>query len=233
MAIGILLALGALLFPALRDNRDFARRSQCQNNMRTIGAALMDYSLQFNGSLPEIGPQDNAGSFVIALVEQGVISDAELVELLVCPNSPLAERVNQGCVNMRIPSREEYVAAEGAEREFMRQVMAGDYAFSVGYRDPRGKIRQVHFIASRERPMLADAPSALIAGFQSANHGGCGQNVLFQDLSVRYCKQCKCENKLDHWFLNDYGKPAAGCHEDDIVLGGSGVTPVMELISAK
>jgi type II secretory pathway pseudopilin PulG len=233
VALGILAALAALLFPALRDNRDFARRSHCQNNMRSVGAALMDYSLQFNGALPEIGPQDNAGSFVIALADQGVISRDELVELLVCPNSQLAERVNRGCVRMRVPTRQQYVDAQGAKREFMRQFMAGDYAFSMGYRDAQGHIHQVHFVSSREIPMLADAPSASIAGFQSANHGGCGQNVLFQDLSVRYCKQCKCHKKRDHWFLNDDGQSAAGCHEGDIVLGASGSTPRIELISAK
>jgi hypothetical protein len=231
VATCVLVALAALLFPALRGNRDYARRSTCQNNMRSIGAALMDYSLQFNGALPEIGPQDNAGAFVIALADGGMISREELVDLLVCPESDLAERVNRGCVRMRIPTRDEYLAAKGAEREFMRQVMAGDYAFSMGYRDQQGRIRQVHFIASRERPMLADAPSAAIAGYQSANHGGCGQNVLFQDLSVRYCKQCKCQKRRDHWFLNDDGQPAAGRHEADMVLGASAATPIVELVS--
>jgi type II secretory pathway pseudopilin PulG len=232
-AIGIMVALAALVFPALRGNRDFARRSQCQNNMRSVGAALMNYSLQTNGALPQIGPQDNAGSFVIALVEQEVISPEELVELLVCPNSELAERVNRGCVKMRIPSRKQYLTAKGANREFMRKFMAGDYAFSLGYRDQQGQIHQVHFSGSREVPLLADAPSSTIAGYQSANHGGCGQNVLFQDMSVRYCKQCKCQKKSDHWFLNDEGQPAAGMHENDIVLGPSSATPVFQFIRVK
>jgi hypothetical protein len=232
-AVCILVALASLLFPRTLVGRDEARLIACQNKMRGIGAALMNYSLQRNGSLPRIGPQDNAGVFVIALVDQGVISSEELLELLVCPSSELAERVNRGCVKMSIPTQQKYLAVTWAERERMRRYMAGDLAFSIGYQDAQGQIRQVPFSGSRFVPLLADAPSAAIAGFQSANHGGCGQNVLFQDLSVKYCKQCKCKAKRDHWYLNDDGQPAAGCHENDNVLAGSDTTPLMDFVSKK
>jgi type II secretory pathway pseudopilin PulG len=232
-AICVLVALGALVMPSLQVSREEAQDLRCQDNLHRIGAALMEYSLRFNEGLPQIGPGENAGVFVIELADRGVISREELVGLLVCPSSELAERVNRGCVKMRIPTREEYLAATGAEREHMRRFMAGDYAYSLGYRDQHDKIRQVHFSGSRFVPLLADAPSSAIAGYQSANHGGCGQYVLFQDLSVQYCKQCKCRKKRDHWYLNENGQPAAGCHEGDMVLGPSAATPVIELISAK
>lgn len=231
--ICVLIALGALVMPSLQTARTDSRLIACQNNMRSIGAALAAYSYQFNNGLPSVGPGENAGVFVLTLADRGVISRQELVELLVCPSSELAERVNRGCVRLQVPSREQYAKATGIERARMRQLMAGDYAYSLGYEDAQGQIRQVHLSGSRFVPMLADAPSSAIAGYQSANHGGCGQNVLFQDLSVKYCKQCKCQEKRDHWFLNDDGQPAAGRHQDDIVLGSSAATPVIELISVK
>ena len=89
-----------------------------------------------------------------------MISREELVELLVCPYSELADRVNRGCVKMRIPTREEYLAATGAEREHVRRFMAGDYAYSLGYRDQQGEIRQVHFSGGRFVP-CSPTPRAL------------------------------------------------------------------------
>lgn len=234
MVIGacVLAAITALLLPSLRANRDVARRMTCQNNMHQLGAALMDFTLRFNQGLPQIERDDNAGIFVVALADSGVLSREQVAQLVVCPGTDLADRVASGCVKIRIPTREEYLAAVGAERELLRRFMAGDYAYSLGYRDNAGQIRQVHFSGSRHVPLLADAPSQAIPGYQSANHGGCGQNVLFQDLSVKYSTQCKCRQKRDHWFLNDDGQVAAGRHENDLVLGGSATTPIIQ-ISAK
>jgi hypothetical protein len=234
MVVGacVLVALGTLVLPSLRVNRDVARRLTCQNNMHQLGAALMNYSLQFNQGLPRIEPGENAGTFVITLADSGTLTREQLAQMVVCPSTQLADRVTSGCVVIRIPTREEFLTAEGAERDQLRKFMAGDYAYSLGYRDPRGQIQQVHFSGSRHIPLLSDSPSQAIAGYQSANHGGCGQNVLFQDLSVKYCTQCKCKAKRDHWFLNDDGQVAAGSHVGDMVLGGSAATPIVE-ISAK
>lgn len=225
----VLVALGALMMPALRVNRDVARRLTCQNNIHQLGAALMNYSLQLKGQLPRIDQGDNAGAFLIALADSGVLTREELAEMVVCPSTELADRVANGCVVIRIPTREEYLAASGAQREQLRKHMAGDYAYTLGYQDKMGQVHQIYFSGSRFVPLLADAPSSAIAGFQSANHGGCGQNVLFQDLSSKYCTECKCKAQRDHWFLNDDGQPAAGCHPNDIVLGASAATPVIDL----
>lgn len=232
-AICVLLALGALVFPSLQRSRSDSRLATCQNNMHQLGAALADFSFRFDQGLPQVAANENAGVWVMNLVESGTLTAEEAQSLVVCPSGELADRVMRGCVKIVIPTRADYVAATGVERERMRRFMAGDYAYSMGYRDRQGQIRQVRFSGERFVPLLADAPSSAIAGYQSANHGGCGQNVLFQDLSVKYCKQCKCQKKLDHWFLNDEGQPAAGCHEGDVVLGPSAATPVLELISAK
>ena len=225
-------AFCALVFPSLQGARHVARGNKCQYNLSGIGAAMMGAVMRHNEQLPAIGPDQNAGIWVVWLREKGV-PEGELVNLLICPDSERAQRVNNGCLKVFVPTIEEYLAATGAQRKFMRENMAGDYAYSMGYRDQRGDLHQVNFTGSRYLPLFADAPSPDIAGYQSANHGGCGQNVLYQDLSVKHCRHCKCQKNRDHLYLNDNGRPEAGCHESDIVLGPSGATPIIELISAK
>ena len=229
VGLGVIAALGALTFPALHDSRIAAQRTACQENLHTVGAALMDYSYRFKRGLPQIGPDENAGLFVVVLADNGVLTSTELTRLVVCPSSELAERVSKGCIVIQIPNRKQFLDAKGPERERFIRYMAGDYAFSIGYQDKAGQMHQVDFSGNRQVPMLADAPSSSIAGYQSANHGGCGQNVLFQDLSCSYRTQCKCSERRDHWFLNDEGQVAAGRHAADMVLGASAATPVIKL----
>jgi hypothetical protein len=225
-------AVCALVFPSLQGARQIARGNKCQYNLSGIGAAMMEAVMRHNEQLPAIGPDQNAGVWVIWLKEKSG-NEKELVDLLICPESERALRVSNGCLTMSIPTLQEYLAAKGAQRKFMRDNMAGDYAYSMGYRDEQGELHQVKFSGSRYLPLFADAPSPAIAGYQSANHGGCGQNVLYQDLSVKHCRQCKCQKNRDHLYLNDEGRPEAGCHEADIVLGPSGAMPILDLITAK
>jgi hypothetical protein len=88
-------------------------------------------------------------------------------------------------------------------------------------------VRQIRFVGSARVPLLSDAPSAAVAGYRSANHGGCGQNVIFQDLSCRYSQLADQLDGGDHWHLNDDGQPAAGVNAQDIVLGPSEATPLL------
>lgn len=223
----ILLALGALLMPALGESREAARQLKCQNNLLRLGTALNDYSERFRQGLPQIKPNQNAGFFVVELYESGIISREELAELVVCPATQLAEKVSSGHIRIYIPNREEYLRSDGAAGNLLRKLMAGDYAYNLGYRTPSGSIHQIRFEGSSHLPLLSDAPSLAIAGYQSANHGGCGQNVIFQDLSCQYVRCIRIQSQQDHWYLNDDGEPAAGCRSKDIVLAPSEATPLL------
>jgi hypothetical protein len=234
VGICVLVALAALVFPMLKQDQEAARLLACQNNLHQVGAALMDYSVRYNKGLPVVGEKDNAGIYVVILTESGTIERKELKGFLVCPSSETAERISRGCIDIVIPSSEELAQASPDERNRLRKFMAGDYAYTIGYLDKyTGRMRQVHFSSSRFIPLLADGPSPAIAGYQSANHGGCGQNVLYQDLSCKYTKQCKCKQRKDHLYLNDEGQVAAGCHPEDIVLAPSDAVPVIQLTAGK
>lgn len=222
--IGILLVLGTLLLPALRESRDAARRAKCQDNLREIGNALVEYVDQNRHGLPHVGFRENAGMFVVELAGSGIIRPKDLAELLLCPDTQLADDVFNGKVLMRVLSRDELAHVAPESLKALRTHMSGSFAYQFGYVDENGKYRQMQFVARGDAPMLADAPSFSVAGFQSANHGGCGQNVLNQDLSCRYLSLC-VSSKGDHMFLNEIGEHAAGRNAHDAVLGRSEASP--------
>lgn len=234
VGICVLLALAALVFPAIKQDQEVANRVACQNNLSMIGGALTENSVYHNVGLPSISENENVGIWVMTLASSGVIRREKLAELVVCPSSETAARVTRGCIKVYIPTPEEYQQASPEKREQYRRFMAGDYAYSIGYLDKAtGKIRQVHFSGSRFVPMLADAPSQSIAEYQSANHGGCGQNVLNQDMSCEFKTNCKCKKQKDHLYLNDDGKVGPGLHPDDTVLGPSDAMPVVNPAAGK
>jgi hypothetical protein len=221
---GIILLLGTLLLPALHKSRRAARLATCQDNLREIGAALVVYAQQGDRGLPHIGYHENAGMFVVELASSEVIHPQIIAVRIVCPGSPLADDVFQGNVVMKVPTRAELALLNPKALKAKRMHMSGSYAYQFGYVDNQGEYRRTPFVDRGDAPMLADAPSPSVEGFQSANHGGCGQNVLNQDLSCRYFSLC-IPTPDDHPFLNEEGRHAAGRSSRDTVMGRSEATP--------
>ena len=162
--------------------------------------------------------------FAVRLVDEGYIDAPQLVRLLVCRSSPLAEDIRTGRVVVRIPNVSTLRIMRGADLAMMRQSMGGSYAYRLGYVDGN-RYYDIHSDGQARSPLLADAPSFQLAGFMSANHRGCGQNVLYQDQSVHYQTGCMVPGMNDHLFLNTAGIPAAGRGQYDSVLGRSELTP--------
>ncbi len=228
VGLGIVLVLGTLLLPALHESRDAARRAKCQDNLREIGGALVKYAERDRRGLPHIGYHENAGMFVVELASSGIIHPKVLAERLLCPGTQLADDVFHGRVLMKVLTEEELGRLAPEALEALKIYMSGSFAYQFGFVDENGKYRPMEFVARGDAPMLADAPSSSVEGFQSANHGGCGQNVLNQDLSCRYLSLCIL-GRGDHVFLNENGQHAAGRSAHDAVLGRSEASPAGSL----
>lgn len=231
MAASILLALGSLLLPAIQESREAARRTQCASNAAHLGRAFIHYMDRHHGQLPPLSPHENAGMYMIRLADSGLVSRQELGEWLLCPASLLAERVARGEVEIRIPTHQELATASQRQLKLWRELMGGDFAIRIGFTDEQNRYCPAQFKGGANEPLLADKPNLQLAGAQSDNHGGCGQNVCFRDQSVRFITLCIQTGPDRNWYLNKQNLHAAGIGPNDIVLIRSEVTPSGEFTS--
>jgi hypothetical protein len=220
---GVLLMVGALLMPALFESRDASRRSMCQSNLQQLGKALFTYQEPRAHRLPAVQPGENAGVYSVALLENGSLTREQLTQLLVCPESPLADDLAAGRVVVVVPNRREYLAASGPQREQMLKTMGGSFAYRIGYVVNR-ELQQPQYTGDDKTPLLADAPVISPDGVRSANHPR-GYNVLDESLAVRFRTNCVLTDGNDHMYLNARGQAAAGRGPKDVVLVSSPIGP--------
>lgn len=222
VAVGILLALSLIFFPAMARSRYLAQVTQCQENLRQLGIALAGYSEQHNGFFPSIPVSGNravAGIYAPILLESQYLENPRIV---LCPGSEFV--VPEG--EFRIPRLSELDQARGFRLLALQRVMGGSYGYTLGnisddgYRTPRNRLRQYF-------ALLADAPSLHLPGRQSGNHGGRGQNVLFEDQHVEFLPSPRNELIGDDLFRNRYGYVEAGLDEGDSVVVPSYVSPLL------
>jgi hypothetical protein len=221
VAAGIFFAAATLFFPALNQSRFAARVTGCQNNLRQIGMALTSYSALHNGFFPNVPTDGNlsaAGVYATRLLEHGFISGPQVV---VCPASALADRL----VEFRVPTSHEWNTAEGPRLIQLQRQAGGSYGYNLGY-VVNGKYQPTINLGRPRFAIMADAPNGQ-PPYHSLNHGGCGQNVLFEDGHVQYLTTCKAWGCSDDIFLNDDGQVAPGLHINDAVIGPSESKPVV------
>jgi prepilin-type processing-associated H-X9-DG protein len=104
---------------------------------------------------------------------------------------------------------------------------ASCYAYSQGYRTSGGVVvlryeadKPVH-----RMPLMADSPPADPLHGNSPDHGGKGQNVLFMDGHVEFCKYRTVGVGGDDIFVNKASQVAAGLDWADAVLGRGSACP--------
>jgi len=225
VAAGLLVVGAALLLPVIAKSRYLAQLAACQNNLRQLGTALHEYSELHGGQFPQVPAQGKlavAGMYAPILKEHELIPESRIV---LCPGSSLAHDLADSGEPFEVYSCRELESANGRRCERLRNSLGGSYAYTIGfvsdgvYHSTRNQGRG-HF------PILADAPAAIAAAMQSPNHGGRGQNVLFEDMHVRFVRGCTAEDCDDHIFLNRNGVVEAGLDVDDAVLAPSGVSPL-------
>jgi hypothetical protein len=227
---GVLLMVAALMTPALFESREAARRSMCQNNLQTFGAALFNYQEGRGHQLPPVEPGESAGMYAVKLVESGVLTREQLRQLLVCPESRLADDVFAGRIAIDLPSRRQLQLARDEQRARMIMLLGGSYAYRLGFYDENGRYQDPPFTGEQGSPLMGDAPHFTTAGARSANHGGNGFNFVDQSLAVRFRRNCLLGG--DNLFTNVKGEQAAGLEPNDVVLGRSEIGrdgPVIEI----
>jgi hypothetical protein len=219
VAAGIFLAAAMLFFPAINQSRFAARVTQCQDNLRQVGIAMNDYSIAHNGFFPHVPLEGQCAAVGIIAVRLRDLGHLDGSHVVVCPASSLADKAS----DFRIPTLAEVQAARGTELARLHQRMAGSYGFNLGYAAdgryfPSKNLHRVRYA------VVADTPSTQ-SPHHSSNHGGCGQNVLFEDQHVQYLTTCRAHGCRDDIYTNDEGHVRPGLHLHDAVLGPSHVKP--------
>jgi hypothetical protein len=226
-AAGLLLAITLLLIPAVGKSRFVARLDECQNNLRQIGLALSNYSARHEGMFPQVptqGPLAAAGVYAHTLVQTGYLEDERVV---LCPASPEAEKPE----DFRLPTLPELAQAAKAQLAHWRRTMGGSYGYTLGYVEngeyqPIRNWQRPRFAIMADTP-LATTPANTAAQIRTDNHGGMGQNVLFEDGHVGFMCTRIVEGTADDIYANDQGLVAAGMHADDAVIAHSSAVPLI------
>lgn len=222
VAAGVLVAASMVFFPAVNHSRMNAQLAGCQYNLRNIGLAMFKHSDAHGGAFPQLetsGKTAVAGYYGPMLRQAGYLDNDTT---LVCPTSPLAQDKD-----FRTPTKEEIERSDGEALRRLQDMMGGSYGYNLGLK-LHGKYQGVQDRNRASFALMSDAPRLQSSGSQanSDNHGGRGQNVLFEDGHVRYLNSCKeCESS-DDYFHNAAGHVAPGVHIDDAVIGHSATPPL-------
>jgi hypothetical protein len=220
-AAALLVIVGGLTLPGLLWARQQVDRTTCQNNMRTIWAALQQYSEQEQQapkrSFPmvrEQGPLAVAGAFMPMLHDAGTLNN---VTLVACPSRPPRD----------IPvgfSRSDLEAAFDRNEEEFAQLargLTGGYAYTIGYRNGPDLVG----LTANDPgtlPILADLPGG---NGNSLNHGGSGQNVLYIGGNVQWCVNRNVGEAGDDIYVNKHNFLRAGEGRSDTVLAPGDAGP--------
>jgi hypothetical protein len=223
MAMAAVVAVSAVLLiaPAISISRFSARRAACQDNLRELGSALTQYS-QANGgyfpTVPSQGKLATAGIYAPVLFQNKFITD---VNRIVCPDSNLAAQRN----SFRIPTYKELELTSPDKMANLRPTLGGSYGYNLGYTKD-GLYNPTKNLYRNNFAIMADSPSDR-PEHQSDNHGGWGQNVLFENGGVKFMTTSKPGGASDDIFTNDAGQVAAGLQQNDSVIGASQSAPII------
>lgn len=224
---GICLAAAMLFFPAIAQSRYAARIAACQNQLRQLGMSLVDYSEKAGAgyfpAIPTEGNQSFAGRYGPELMDAGYLTDCQNV---VCPSSTMAGEFR----NFRMPTLVQIDEASGAALIVMQRQAGGSYAYSLGV-VVDGQHRAVRNQGRTHYALMADAPNLRLPDYRSTNHGGRGQNFLYEDGHVQYVVQFWTDATQDHPFVNWLGWTEAGIGINDSVIAPSPSPPFVTHVS--
>jgi len=227
----ILVLAAMLIFPAIGESRFNSRVAACRGKLQDLGVAMTDYSDRHDGFFPRIpgkGKLATAGVYAPLLADAGLLRDSSQ---LACPGLGAVRHET-----FRLPTTDQLRAASEEQLVDLRPRTGGDFGYTLGYVED-GRYHNTKNLGRSHFALMSDTPgnvsdssysSPSAAGLQSLNHGGRGQNVLFEDGRVTFVSTGRSAAKDgDHFFTNDDGLIAAGTHRDDSVIGSSNTAPII------
>jgi hypothetical protein len=213
--------LAGLLFPVLAYTRHQSRLNHCQDNLRELGTKLAEYSELNHGrfvEIPRTGPLAVAGIVGPMLKDKGLFDDDSL---FACPGV----MANSG-QRVRIPKLRSIQNAIGDRLIWLQKTMSGNYGYTLGYQTSNGYETPTN-LARSNVILMSDAPAFGHPSRISTNHGGDGQNCLFEDGHVRWVPgETFGEDAI---FVNDYNLVAPGCRPEDNVIAPSHLSPLFPM----
>ncbi|HYT87470.1 MAG TPA: hypothetical protein VEL76_02020 [Gemmataceae bacterium] len=215
----LLTALGVGI-PWVLSAHDEANRVACADNLRRFHTGLQNYRALHANQFPNVATAATAPRNVAGLIVP-ILRDAQLLPEPVSVRCP-ANGDPQPCVWTM-----EDLKTMDAE-QFQRHVhsLASCYAYSLGYRSDNAVLGPRFDPGNNASlPIMADCPPPGALRGNSRNHGGKGQNVLFQDGHVAFCSTRTVGFKGDDIYVNKEGKVASGIDWMDAVLGDSAANP--------
>ena len=218
IAASVVLATCMLFFPAINNSRYHAQIAGCQNNLRSVGRALIEYSSHhaqgFFPQVPETGKFAVAGMYAPTLIAHGLITEDHR---FFCPSSSDIEAKFPN----RIPAIDEVENTRGQILAEMQCRMGGDYGYTLGV-EKNGRLSGIRNQSRTHFAIMSDSPDSFVCEVRP--RAGVHRNVLFESGNVRTVTTiCWCGDQL---YRNDHGEVSAGVHESDIVIGASGTAPI-------
>lgn len=219
VAASVCLAAVSLIFPAILTSRHKQQVATCTNNLRQLGISLADSAGRSpDGRIPLIPASGNrafAGYYAVVLVNEGLL---ESTRYLICPSSDMAEDWD----GFRIPSVAEIDRDSGESLIRKQQLAGGSYGYNIGYVE-NGKLVAPKHESRSHYCLMSDAP-ATFPDRKTRNHASRGQNLLYEDGSVRWVEN-PCEDLCENPFLNRHGLVDAGVDCVDVVVAESLARP--------
>jgi len=221
VAAGIFMAASLLIFPAVSSSVSSSRRLHCENNMRQIGLAMLNYNEHHNDQLPYVPAEGRlgvAGIYAAILNWNGYLQKPSQI---LCPESATDEQRN-----FKIPTLEEFNSANRVQLRIYHLYVGGSYCYSFGYIDANDVYRGARNLHRSHHAILADKPGNL-AGGDNPNHDKGGNNVMFEDGHVRFQLGSRVYEVGDDIYKRNDGLPGAGIGVDDAVACPSETPPVL------
>jgi prepilin-type processing-associated H-X9-DG protein len=224
LAAAAVLVSAGLFIPALASQVQYhSKRLECANNLRVFGTALTDYA----DRAPPLVRVQHRGTFpVIAELEEPCAVAGAVVPLLRQAGSlPAGANTRCPATGPRTSCTHTWDDLQKMDPQEINQYAPkwlDGYAYTLGHWD--GNRVKVHGRQSGRVPVMADGPPPdfeRLAGANSPNHRGKGQNVLYADGHVEFTPGRA--HGGDDIYLNHDRKVEPGLHLGDAVLGGGGV----------